>query len=103
MISLESIRLQRGSSVLLEQASVRLQPARKIALIGANGTGKSSLFEMLMGRLQPDSGDLFVPPAWRIAHMAQEVAASERSAFDHVLDGDSRLRDIEAAIARCER
>ncbi len=99
MIELQSISLQRGNKVLLQDASLRIHPGEKTALVGANGSGKTSLFLLLMGRLQIDRGQLSIPAAWRIAHMAQEVAAGDRSALDYVLDGDSELRRIEQALA----
>ncbi len=58
MIKLEQISLQRGSKFLLEQASAVFYPGQKIALIGGNGSGKSSLFALLLGTLQADSGDI---------------------------------------------
>ncbi|HBQ39494.1 MAG TPA: hypothetical protein DD808_02810, partial [Halieaceae bacterium] len=52
MIILRDIELRRGSKLLLERANATLQPGQKLALIGANGSGKSSLFAMLLGTLQ---------------------------------------------------
>ncbi len=102
MITLENITLQRGSKRLLENTSAVIHPGRKIALVGANGAGKSSLFSLLRGELEVDAGVLRVPDHWRIAHMAQEVEASERAALDFVLDGDAVLRELEGAIAGAE-
>ncbi len=102
MITLQNIVLLRGTQRLLDGASLTIHPGRRIGLIGANGTGKSSLFAMLMGQLQVDGGEMNIPAAWRMAHMAQEVAASERSAIDYVVDGDIRLRQVEAGIAKHE-
>lgn len=102
MITLESINLLRGVKPLLESASARIHPGQKVALIGGNGVGKSSLFQLLLGNLHADAGQMQIPTHWRVAHMAQEVAASERSALDYVLDGDSLLRETEAAIAKVE-
>ncbi|WP_339339642.1 ATP-binding cassette domain-containing protein [uncultured Oceanicoccus sp.] len=98
MITLEQISLQRGSKFLLEQASAVFHPGQKIALIGANGTGKSSLFQLLLGQLSNDDGTVSIPQQWRIAHMAQEVATSERNALDYIIDGDQQLRTIEAEM-----
>lgn len=98
MITLEEISLQRGSKFLLEQASAVFHPGQKIALIGANGTGKSSLFQLLLGHLSADDGTASIPRQWRIAHMAQEVATSERNALDYIIDGDQQLRAIEAEM-----
>lgn len=84
---------------LFEGASFVLNPGEKAGLIGANGAGKSTLFALLRGQLQPDAGELALPPSWRIAHVAQETPALARSALDYTLDGDTELRDIEARIA----
>lgn len=99
MITLNEISLQRGAKILLEQASLRIYPGHKIGVIGANGSGKSSLFKLLLNELQVDAGDCLIPSDWRIAHMAQETGASARSARDYVIDGDKSLRAVEAAIA----
>jgi ATP-binding cassette subfamily F protein 3 len=103
MITLDEISLQRGSKFLLEHASAVFHPGQKIALIGANGTGKSSLFQLLLGQLSADDGTVSIPTQWRIAHMAQEVATSERNALDYIIDGDQQLRSIEAKLLVAEQ
>lgn len=99
MITLQNISLQRGIKQLLDNTSLRINPGQKLGLIGANGTGKSTLLQILRSALQVDAGEVFIPSQWRIAHMAQEVGHSDRSAVDYVLDGDTELRRIEAEIA----
>lgn len=98
MINLESISLQRGTKFLLEDASLRIHPGERWGLIGANGSGKTSLFRLLLGELQEDTGHLSIPSQWQIAHMAQEFSTEKRSALDYVLDGDSEFRELEAQI-----
>lgn len=100
MITLQDLNLQRGSKILLEGASLRLHDGHKVGLIGANGTGKSTLFKMLSGQLDQDQGECNIPNGWRIAHMAQEVSHSDRSAVDYVLDGDVQFRQLQTAIAQ---
>lgn len=100
MIKLQQISLQRGPQTLLDNTSATIQPQHRAAIIGANGCGKSSLFKLLLGQLSLDNGDIAIPPHWRTAHMAQEVAESGRSALDYVLDGDDRLRTVERSIAK---
>ncbi len=100
MITLQDVVLQRGSLLLLDGANFRIHPGRRIGVIGANGSGKSSLFALLLGQLPLDGGELFIPAGWRMAHMAQEVAASERTALQYVVDGDVRLRQVEAGIEK---
>ncbi len=99
MIGLNEVSLQRGQKPLLEKASLLVHAGQRVGVIGANGTGKSSLFQLLLGQLHTDHGDVVLPRQLRITHMAQEVAHSERTALDYVLDGDTELRETEAAIA----
>ena len=101
MIELQALSLQRGSKPLLDNASLRLHSGDHCALVGANGSGKSTLFQLLLGELTQDQGDLDIPAGWRIAHMAQEVAASERSAVDYVIDGHRELRLLESRLEEC--
>ena len=103
MINLSQIELRRGSIALLKDADLVVHPGQRVGIIGANGCGKSSLFKLLRGELHLDAGDMKLPPHWRIAHMAQEVVSSDRSAVDFVLDGDSELRRVEDEIAEAER
>jgi ATP-binding cassette, subfamily F, member 3 len=103
MIRFTALSLRRGTKLLLDDVSATIHPGEKVGLVGANGSGKSTLFALLRGELTPDQGDLSLPGAWRIAHVAQETAVSERSALDFVIDGDRPLREIEAAIESAER
>jgi ATP-binding cassette subfamily F protein 3 len=73
-----------------------------MGLIGANGSGKSSLFSMLLGEIDGDDGTLGLDPNDQIAHVAQESPNSTRSALDYVMDGDVELREIQARIAADE-
>ena len=92
----------RGVKVLIEGASFQLHPGHKVGLTGANGAGKSSLFAMLRGELQPEHGDLEMPPNWVIAHVAQETPALTQAAIEFTLDGDVELRAIEKALVEAE-
>jgi len=99
MIEFTQVALQRGTNFLLEKANLRIHDGQKLALIGPNGAGKSSLFALLNGELTVDAGELSMPAKWRIAHMKQEVEASDRSALDYAMDGDHRYREIEQGMA----
>lgn len=98
MIGLNEVSLQRGQKPLLEKANLLVHAGQRVGVIGANGTGKSSLFQLFLGQLHTDHGDVVLPKQLRITHMAQEIARSERTALDYVLDGDIELRTTEAAI-----
>ena len=102
MIRFQHVSLARGIKPLLEDADLTLNPGEKIGLIGANGAGKSSLFAVLRGELHADLGSIDFPAKWRMAHVAQETPALERSALDYVIDGDADLRAVEAELAALE-
>jgi ATP-binding cassette subfamily F protein 3 len=102
MINARSVTLRRGTRVLFEDASFTLNKGDRIGITGANGAGKSSFFELILGTLHPDAGDLTLPPGLEIAHVAQETPAVDRTALDYVLDGDRELRAIQAELAKAE-
>ncbi|SOY43136.1 fused putative transporter subunits of ABC superfamily: ATP-binding components [Cupriavidus taiwanensis] len=102
VIRIDQLVLQRGTKVLFDHTSVTLNPGERVGLVGANGSGKSTLFALLRGELHADGGDVSVPAQWRVAHVAQETPAVSRTAVDYVIDGDTRLREIEAAIAAAQ-
>ena len=102
MLSLTNISLRRGRKVLIENASFQVHAGQRMGVIGANGSGKSSLFAMLLGELEPDDGELKLDPRDQIAHVAQESPHSSGSAVDYVMDGDAELREVQAAIATGE-
>ncbi len=98
MIQLLELSLLRGSQQLLDHADLTLHSGWKVGIIGANGVGKSSLFKLLLGELQLDTGELKMSGNQTIAHMAQEVNAANRSVLDYVLDGDAALRKVQAEL-----
>ena len=98
LILLRQLTLARGARPLIEEANLQLHAGWRVGLVGANGSGKSSLFALLLGELHAETGDCEVPANWRIASVSQETPALEQPAIEFVLDGDTELRAIEAAI-----
>jgi len=99
MILLRNLCFGRNGQKLVEDASLQLHPGWKIGLIGANGSGKSSFLALLRDELHAESGDLEVPNAWVMAHVAQETPALPDAAIEFTLDGDTELRAIERQLA----
>jgi ATP-binding cassette subfamily F protein 3 len=102
LIRLSSLTLARGNKRLLEDAALTVHVGQKVGLIGANGSGKSSLFALLRGELDADAGEVSLPPSWVIAHVAQETPAVPKPVIEFVLDGDAELRAVERALADAE-
>jgi ATP-binding cassette subfamily F protein 3 len=100
MLSLTKIALRRGRKVLIENATFQVHSGQRMGVIGANGCGKSSLFAMFLGELEPDDGALALDPKDIIAHVAQESPHGNGSAVDYVMDGDQELREVQTALAK---
>ncbi|RQO58724.1 ABC transporter [Paucibacter sp. KBW04] len=102
MITLRNITLRRGSKIVLDDASVVLQPGEKIGLVGRNGAGKSSLFALLTDRLQSDKGEVDIPRQWAVGEVAQNMPETEMPATEYVLEGDVRLMAARKALEEAE-
>jgi len=103
MLSARDLTLRRGPEPLVEQVNFTLFRGNKVGLTGANGAGKSSLFAAILGELGPDQGGIDRPAGLKVAHVEQEVTATDRAAIEFVLDGDIELRSVMAAIEDAER
>ena len=102
MITLRNVVLRRGTKVVLDDASVVLQPGEKVGLVGRNGAGKSSLFALLTDRLHSDKGDVEIPRHWALAEVAQHMPETDMPATEFVLEGDIRLMAARQALADAE-
>src|SRR5258708_16766855 len=102
MIVLRALQLRRGVKVLFEDASLTFNRGQKIGVTGANGSGKSSLFALLLGELHQDAGDLEIQPGLVVAHVAQETPSIRQPASEYVLDGDAELRHLERELSAAE-
>ncbi len=98
MITLKNVVLRRGAKVILDSASVSLNPGEKIGLVGRNGAGKSTLFAMLNGSIHEDGGEFYIPAQWRMAQVAQDMPETEQSATQYVIEGDVVLQAAQAEV-----
>jgi ATP-binding cassette subfamily F protein 3 len=98
MLNFNDVAIRRGPRLLFSGATFSLFRGEKVAITGENGSGKSSLLCLVQGELQPDAGTFEMPAQLAIAHVSQELVASERAALEFVIDGDPELRAIERAI-----
>jgi ATP-binding cassette, subfamily F, member 3 len=102
MLKFDSITLRRGPRVLFADASFSVFRGEKVGITGENGSGKSSLLALVQGSLSADAGHFERPANLAMAHVAQELEASDTLAIEFVLDGDTELRQLEARLALAE-
>lgn len=102
MLRITRLSLRRGPKLLLEDVNLQIYPGQKVGVTGANGSGKSSLFSLILGEIGPDAGDVHLPADWVISHVAQETPSDTRACVEYVLDGDMELRQVERRLAAAE-
>jgi len=102
MITLKNIVLRRSAKVLLDSATVTVNPSEKVGLVGRNGAGKSTFFGLLNGSLQEDAGEYYIPAQWRMGQVAQDMPETDQSATEFVIEGDTVLCDARIEVAAAE-
>jgi ATP-binding cassette subfamily F protein uup len=101
ILTLQRLNLAYGHVPLLEDADLQIEPGERLALIGRNGAGKSSLLRVFTGETHPDSGSVWREPGLRLSRLDQEVpAAGARTVFDEVAAGLDQLGDLVSSYHR---
>ncbi len=101
MLSIQNITYRIAGRTLLEAATLSVEKGQKLGLVGRNGTGKTTLFRLIGGDLQPDDGVIELQRGVRIGEVAQEAPTSDASLIDTVLAADAEraalMREAETA------
>ncbi len=98
MLTFTNLSIRRGKKTLLEDASFSIPPGQKVGITGSNGVGKTSLFSLILGELEADTGSFNMPPDWVIAHVAQHTPGGTTPALDYVLQGDKEFVELQQKI-----
>jgi ATP-binding cassette subfamily F protein 3 len=102
MLNIQSLTYLQGGTPLLENCHLQIFANQRVGLVGKNGCGKSTLFRLIRGVIKPDSGEVSLQSGKTVAFVEQEIANSEQSAIEFVLDGDVELRQLEKILAQAE-
>ena len=102
MLSFNNLELVLGGKTLFDDISLTIHHHQKVGLVGANGTGKTSLFKIIKKEIEVDQSTVSFPSDLRISYLAQEVKGTDEIALDYVLSGDSNLIDIQKKIEKAE-
>jgi ATP-binding cassette, subfamily F, member 3 len=98
MLRLSALRLDRGPRTLYRDVSITASDGERVGLVGANGSGKSSLLGAILGRVAIDSGSIDAPPPERIATIDQDIEATSDRAIDFVMSGHAPLMKARADL-----
>ena len=102
MIRASGLTVRRGTKVLLDTTEFVVHPGERVGFVGKNGAGKSTLFALIQHEIEADAGSLDIPAGWRVASVEQEIASSSIAAREFVIDGDVRLRQLQAQRLEAE-
>lgn len=94
MIDISSISYHIGKRTILEDASAFIGKGQKVGLVGVNGCGKTTLFNLITGRLYQDSGTINISNGVRINTVAQEIPDVDETVLNHVLYSDKDLKAL---------
>lgn len=88
LISLQEISLAFGGPLIFDRLTLAVEPGERIALLGRNGTGKTTLMKVMAGQAEVDEGTVFIQKGIHVAHLPQEVPVNiTGTVFDIVLSG----------------
>jgi ATP-binding cassette, subfamily F, member 3 len=102
MIQIDNLIFNAWGRRFFDRASVTLPLNSKVGLVGRNGVGKSTLFKLILGTLQPDGGEIVVPKAARVAAVDQEHAATPISLIETILAADTTRDALYAELETAE-
>ncbi len=76
LLSMQNVKLSFGGPLLLDGVDLQIEEGERVCLLGRNGAGKSTLMKLIMGEVQPDSGNIASKQSLCAAYLGQEVPAS---------------------------
>lgn len=96
LVALKDVRLQDGQRPLFDGVDLAVEPRSRAALVGRNGAGKSTLMKVVMGLIEPDSGDRSVQSATRFAYVPQEPVITGDTLLDYASSGEAESWTAES-------
>jgi ATP-binding cassette subfamily F protein 3 len=102
MLKATDLLFRRGDQVLINRMNFTIHDSQKVGVVGRNGVGKSTLFDLVQHKLHSEDGDLTYPRGWRVCHMAQEVTPTDQPALDYVVEGHAELKKVERDLERAQ-
>src|SRR5262245_55793864 len=104
LLIVDNLSLQYGGKIIFEEASMSIEAGDRLGIIGANGTGKSTLMKILVGRAQPDGGRVNRAKGLRLGYLEQEHSdPGEGALLDTVLSTAPGKAAIEERLEAAEK
>jgi ATP-binding cassette, subfamily F, member 3 len=100
MLTIRNLIFLQNGIPLLQDANLQVFSGQRVGLVGRNGCGKSTLFNLIQGKIFPEHGEIDLQSGKTIAFVEQEIVGSGQSALTFVLDGDVELRKLQEILTR---
>lgn len=110
ILSTQNLKKSFSDRVLFDRVSFEIDEKDKVGLVGANGTGKTTLFKLIIGQDESDSGTIIKSQKARIGYMEQQICRNDHNSmmdevltvFSHLMEMERELTDIARQIERGE-
>jgi len=104
MLQLNNIGLSYGSRTLFEDVNITIRPGDRIGLVGRNGTGKSTLLQIISGKIKSDGGNIAMPNGYLIAHLTQDIRVHKHDTiWDEALSAFDTYKLLEKEYDAIEK
>ena len=94
MLKLTELTVRMAGRTLIENADISIPKGVKAGLVGANGTGKTTLFKVITGLHPSETGSITISKDWKIGQVAQDAPGTEESLLEIVLKADEERADL---------
>lgn len=99
IVTLNDIHVSFGSEIVLNKLELQLHPNEKVGMVGANGSGKSTIFKLITGQIKPDIGKVNKQKGLRIGYLPQEAAFSgEHTVLEEMHAGVEQIVNLQKQI-----
>ena len=103
----KDIQKSYGIDTILEKVSFNIEDREKVAIVGVNGAGKTTVFKIITGEISADNGDMFIRKDASMGYLAQNFVIDKNitvyeemlSVFNNIMDMEKKLRDMENKMA----
>jgi ATP-binding cassette subfamily F protein 3 len=103
MLDVSNLSKTQGGEPLYTNVNFQIYPGEKVGLVGPNGTGKTTLFRMIIGEDRPDTGQISFPDKMRLAYFSQNVGEmAGQTALEVVLSGDEKIQLLQKQLKEFE-
>ncbi|MCC5877427.1 MAG: ABC-F family ATP-binding cassette domain-containing protein [Candidatus Sumerlaeia bacterium] len=110
MFDVQDVSLSYGERVILQNASFKVEDGERAAIIGPNGTGKSTLLKIIAGTIRQESGQISIPKNTQIGYLPQDIELNSsrtvleecRTVFEVLLRYEQEMRELEGKMAEVD-